>query len=42
MTFVVHGEIEAAVAMKDHIKNKLGWNAMIPEYLESYRLFTGI
>jgi metallo-beta-lactamase family protein len=42
MTFVVHGEIEAAVAMKDYIKNTLGWNAMVPEYLESYKLFTGI
>lgn len=42
MTFVVHGEIEAAVAMKEHIRNKLGWNAMIPEYLESYKLFSGI
>jgi metallo-beta-lactamase family protein len=42
MTFVVHGEIEAAVAMKDFVRNELGWNAMIPEYLESYRLFSGI
>jgi len=42
MTFVVHGEMEACVAMKNHIKKKLGWNVMVPEYLESYRLFTGI
>jgi len=42
MTFVVHGEIDAAVAMKDYIKDTLGWNAMVPEYLESYKLFTGI
>jgi metallo-beta-lactamase family protein len=42
MTFVVHGEIAAAVAMQDFIKNDLGWNAMIPEYLESYKVFTGI
>jgi metallo-beta-lactamase family protein len=42
MTFVVHGEIEAAVAMQDFIKKNLGWNAMIPEYLESYKLFSGI
>lgn len=42
MTFVVHGEIDAAVAMRDHIKRNLGWNAMVPEYLESYKLFTGI
>lgn len=42
MTFVVHGEIAAAVAMQDFIRHELGWNAMIPEYLESYKLFTGI
>lgn len=42
MTFVVHGEIDAAVAMRDHIRRNLGWNVMIPEYLESYKLFTGI
>lgn len=42
ISFVVHGEIEAAVALKSHIENELGWNAMIPEYLESYMLFTGI
>jgi len=42
MTFIVHGEIDAAVAMQNYIKDKLGWNAMVPEYLESYKLFTGI
>jgi metallo-beta-lactamase family protein len=42
MTFIVHGEIEAAVAMQDFIRKDLGWNAMIPEYLESYKVFSGI
>jgi metallo-beta-lactamase family protein len=42
ITFVVHGEIDACVAMRDHIKKELGWNAMVPEYLESYKLFSGI
>lgn len=42
MTFVVHGEIDACVAMRDYIRKELGWNAMVPEYLESYRLFSGI
>jgi len=42
MTFIVHGEIEAAVAMQDYIKKELGWNVLIPEYLESYKLFSGI
>lgn len=42
MTFVVHGEIDASVAMRDYIKKELGWNVAIPEYLESFRLFSGI
>ena len=41
MTFVVHGEIDAAVALHDYVKRK-GWNVRIPEYLESYKLFSGI
>ena len=42
MTFVVHGEIDASVAMRDYIKKELGWNVAVPEYLESYKLFSGI
>ncbi|HRH33597.1 MAG TPA: MBL fold metallo-hydrolase [Catalimonadaceae bacterium] len=42
MTFVVHGEIDAAVALKDHIKKTKGWNVFVPEYLESFKLFSGI
>lgn len=42
MTFVVHGEIDAAVAFRDYIKSTKGWNAFVPEYLESFKLFSGI
>lgn len=42
MTFVVHGEIDACVSMRDYIKKELGWNVVVPEYLESYKLFSGI
>jgi metallo-beta-lactamase family protein len=42
MTYIVHGEMEAAVALKDYLKKEKGWNAMAPEYLESAKLFSGI
>jgi metallo-beta-lactamase family protein len=37
-TFVVHGEPRAAAAFLDRIESDLGWNAEIPEYLQSYEL----
>jgi Predicted metal-dependent RNase, consists of a metallo-beta-lactamase domain and an RNA-binding KH domain len=30
--FLTHGEPEGAQAMAEHIKQKFGWNTMIPEY----------
>lgn len=42
MTFVVHGEYDAAAALKDYIKREKGWNVFVPEYLESFKLFSGI
>jgi metallo-beta-lactamase family protein len=42
MTYIVHGEMEAAVALKDYLKKEKGWNAVAPEYLESAKLFSGI
>ncbi|SFF49680.1 metallo-beta-lactamase family protein [Thermoflexibacter ruber] len=41
-TFIVHGEKESAEALAKTIKEKLGWNTFIPQYLESYQLFEGI
>jgi len=42
ITFVVHGELESATYMAAKIENDLGWNAVVPEYLESFELFKGI
>lgn len=40
--FVVHGEQEAAHALRTTIEHNLKWNAVVPEYLESFVLFEGI
>lgn len=42
MTFIVHGEMEGSIAFKEYLKKEKGWNAMVPEYLESYKIFSGI
>ena len=41
MTFVTHGELDPATALQAKIKAK-GWNCTIPEYLESFELFSSI
>ncbi len=41
MTFITHGEIESATVFSKKIK-EMGWNPIIPEYLESFELFNGI
>ena len=33
-TFVVHGEPDASTALRDKIAAELGWNAVVPQYLE--------
>ncbi|MEQ8424970.1 MAG: MBL fold metallo-hydrolase, partial [Cyclobacteriaceae bacterium] len=42
MTFITHGELDAASALENKIKSTHGWNCCIPEYLESFELFTSI
>jgi metallo-beta-lactamase family protein len=43
MTFITHGEKEAAEALKGAIQTQLHWhNVIIPEYMESFILFDGI
>ena len=42
MAFVVHGEKKSAEALAHKLKDELGWNAIIPQYLESFVLFEGI
>lgn len=42
MTFLVHGEKEAAEGLSTRLQEELDWNPIIPEYLESFELFDGI
>jgi metallo-beta-lactamase family protein len=37
-TFIVHGEIDAASALRDLIVKELGWTVIIPAYQESIEL----
>jgi metallo-beta-lactamase family protein len=37
-TFVVHGEIDSAAALRDTIVQKLGWDVVIPNYQEVVEL----
>ena len=36
--FITHGEKEAALAMQEHVKNELGWDAEIPTYGQGFTL----
>jgi metallo-beta-lactamase family protein len=36
--YVVHGEKDAAQALADRLGDELGWNAVVPRYLERVRL----
>ncbi len=38
MTFLVHGEPEGMNTLAGHIKEKLGWSTMIPDYLDKVDL----
>ncbi len=38
MTYLVHGEPDAADALRSRIKRELGWRARVPEYLETINL----
>lgn len=42
MTFIVHGEKDASNTLKQQIKEKLGWESTVPQYMESFELFDGI
>lgn len=41
-TFIVHGEEASATVFSQTIQQKLGWNTVIPEYLQAVNLFSGI
>jgi metallo-beta-lactamase family protein len=36
--FTTHGEPEAAAAMAQHIRDRFGWNAIVPEYEQTVEL----
>lgn len=38
LTFVTHGEPDAASALRDTIANELGWRAVVPQYQETIAL----
>jgi metallo-beta-lactamase family protein len=40
--FIVHGEAASAGALSQKLHHELGWNTVIPQYLESFVLFEGI
>jgi metallo-beta-lactamase family protein len=42
ITFMIHGEPEAAAALAELAAKELGWNTLVPEYMESVELFSGI
>jgi metallo-beta-lactamase family protein len=43
IAFVVHGELASATHLSEKLKEELHWpNVVIPNYLESFELFTGI
>jgi metallo-beta-lactamase family protein len=42
ITFCTHGEGEKLLAYAQNIREQLGWNVNVPDYLESVTLFTGI
>lgn len=42
ITFTIHGERNDLQQYAQAIREKFGWNVMVPQYLESVQLFTGI
>src|SRR5690606_2320201 len=42
LTFIVHGEPEASETLAQLLRERLEWNAVVPEYLESFELFSGL
>lgn len=38
MVFTTHGEPEPAAAMAGHIRERFGWNAVVPEYQQTVEL----
>ena len=41
-TFIVHGEPGASGTLARLLNEELEWDPIVPEYLESFQLFSGI
>jgi metallo-beta-lactamase family protein len=41
-TFLIHGETESLIDFSKKIEDQLGWNPVVPDYLESFLLFENI
>jgi len=42
MTFLIHGEVKSSQTLANKIESEKKWSVIVPEYLESFELFTGI
>lgn len=42
LVFTTHGEGDYILRYAEHIREELGWNVMVPEYLQHVTLFEGI
>ncbi|MBX2964209.1 MAG: MBL fold metallo-hydrolase [Cyclobacteriaceae bacterium] len=42
LTFVTHGEMPDLEIYAREIRKQFGWNAVVPQYLESFTLFNGV
>jgi metallo-beta-lactamase family protein len=38
VTYIVHGEPDASAALQGEVVDTLGWDAVVPRYLEKVRL----
>jgi hypothetical protein len=38
MVFTTHGEPDAAAAMAQHIRDRFGWNVVVPAYEQNLEL----
>ncbi|EAZ80876.2 MBL fold metallo-hydrolase RNA specificity domain-containing protein [Algoriphagus machipongonensis] len=42
ITFIIHGEEQSATVLGQKLHDELGWQTVIPQYLESFMLFKNI
>lgn len=42
LIFMVHGELDASQKLAELLEEQMGWKPIIPAYMESFQLFSGI